>query len=93
MPTIEDQKKADFNKWVDTAEIQLTDFINMNKSNGQNALRHSIQKLAKTSNIFDESFKWWKNTVNSDELHKAEKLCKRIVSLHTKLELEYNRKD
>jgi len=33
------------------------------------------------------------NSIPSQELKSAEKLCKRINSLHTKLELEYNKKD
>ena len=93
MPTMEQQKKADFSKWVITAEIQLKDFANLTQEDGQNKIRHAIQKLANTSKIFDDSFKWWKNTINANEVHSSEKLYKQVNSLHTKLELEYSRKD
>jgi hypothetical protein len=90
MPTIKYQKKVDFNKWVATAKIQLTDFGEYDKKTPQNELRSCIHKLAKTNKIFKESFNWWKNSIEDSDLHEAERLGKQIVALHTKLELEYN---
>lgn len=90
MPTIQYQKKVDFNKWVATAKIQLNDFSEYSKKTPQNEIRNSLHKLAKTNKIFKESFNWWKNSIDDSDLHEAERLGKQIASLHTKLELEYN---
>lgn len=86
-------KNNDFKRWVTTATDQLETYNNMTKEDGQNALRHAIKKLRETSVVFNDSFKWWKNSIDTHAFHEAETLSKRVNALHSTLELEYNRKD
>ncbi len=93
MPTLNQQKVSDFKKWISTSEIQLSDFSNYTQAEGQNYLRQAIQKTSKTIGSFKKNFSWWKHDIKEEDLHHAESLCKRLTALHSKLELEYKKKD
>lgn len=87
------QKHGEILKWIGTTEGYISEFRNYSKSEGQNKLRHAIQKTGVTLKVFNESFSWWKHDVESSLLSKAEKLNKVLHGLHSKLELEYNSKE
>ena len=87
------QKNGEILKWIGTTETYINEFRNYSKLEGQNKLRHAIQKTGVTLKVFDESFQWWKNSVENSILHRAEKLNKVLHSLHSKLELQYNIKE
>lgn len=85
------RKELEFEKWVSSARYQIEHNINMDESIGQNALRSCINSIAQTIKIYNNDYRWWKNSIDPHEVHEAEKLNKRLVSLHTRLVSLYTR--
>jgi len=82
-------KSKDLQRWLDTSNENIEHYsfiLEDTVSYTPNELHKAIDKLNVSISHFNESFKWWKNSVDSHELHDAEKNYKKIVKLHSKLE-------
>ena len=85
-------KQEKLETWLERADEQLDTLSGLDRKTSQNELRKAIKDLAETSKVFENNMSWWKHSIDSDTLHKAERRSKQVSALHSKLELEYNHK-
>lgn len=81
-------KDIDISIWISRAKEDLEVSNGIDRNSGKNEIDKSLKHLKAAKEHFENSLKWWKNSVETKDFHEAEKLSKIMNSEYVRLEKE-----